>query len=414
VKKLFLVFLGVSILFSAVFSKTITLNFLEVMTSPERTKLLQEMISVYEKENPQIKINLISPPYEQADQKATLMLNTNQRLDIIEIRDYTLKQFVNNGKLEDLSKYYDKWQESKDMTDVAIAAAKTLNNKPYLVPQCIFIQAMFVRKDILSENGITKMPETIDELIDDSIKITNPAKNQYGYTWRGKSSEFKSADLFVSGYVKNIKNSDYIYNDEKTFFTSSEYKTGMEKYIKLFKEAVPKDGINWGFNEQINAFVSGTTAFFLNDSGTIPVLNNLMDESKYDVIPMPLGPNGYTYLDYGFTGLGIPSYSKYKDEAWKFITWLNSPEENDYFNQNYGALPVFKSIYKNSEFFSTGKYAAYGKELISPDKYMFKKYPLDSSKWPGWSLLHEIDMQNLLLDKTDLDTVLEKWENYWK
>ena len=219
--------------------------------------------------------------------------------------------------------------------------------------------------------------------------------------------------MFVSGEVEDIKNSDYIYRVGKSFFTNPEYKKGMEKYIKLFKEAVPKDGINWGFNEQVNAFVAGTTVFFLNDSGTIPVLNNLMDENKYTVIPMPLGPHGYTYLDYGFTGLGIPSYSKHKQEAWNFIKWLNSPKENEYFNESYGALPVFKSIYKNSEFFSTGKYAAYGKELVSPDQYIFKTYPLDSERWPGWSQLHEVDMQNLLLGNVSLDEVLEKWQKYW-
>ena len=44
-----------------------TLNYLEVLTSPERTALLKETIAEYEARNPGIKINLISHPYEQAD-----------------------------------------------------------------------------------------------------------------------------------------------------------------------------------------------------------------------------------------------------------------------------------------------------------------------------------------------------------
>ncbi|MDN5341449.1 MULTISPECIES: ABC transporter substrate-binding protein [Oceanotoga] len=411
-KKLTLLLLCLVLLFSISFSKTVTLNYLEVMTSPERTKLLKDMISKYEKENPDIKINLISPPYEQADQKATLMLNTNQKLDIVEIRDYTLKQFVNNGKLEDLSKYFENWKDAEDLTAVAKKAAYTLDNKPYLVPQCIFIKALFVREDVLKQNGINTLPKTIDELIDIAIKITDPSKNQYGFTWRGKSSEFKYSDLFASAEVENIKNEKYIYSTEKEFFNTEDYKRGMEKYIKLFKEAVPKDGVNWGFNEQINSFVSGMTPFLIQDSDAIPLINNLMDENKYTVIPIPEGPHGYTYLDYGFTGVGIPSYSKNKTEAWNFIKWLNSPEQNGYFNEHYGALPVHKSTYENNEHFKNEKYAAYGKEMVS-EKYIFKTYPLDSERWPGWSQIHEVDMQNLLLGNTELKRVLKKWEAYW-
>ncbi|HBN95429.1 MAG TPA: sugar ABC transporter substrate-binding protein, partial [Firmicutes bacterium] len=96
-KRSLLMLVVLTLLVSATVSaNTITLNFLEVMTSPERTALLRDLIAEYEAMNPSIKINLISPPYEQADQKATLMLNTNQDLDLIEIRDYSVKQFVNN------------------------------------------------------------------------------------------------------------------------------------------------------------------------------------------------------------------------------------------------------------------------------------------------------------------------------
>jgi multiple sugar transport system substrate-binding protein len=54
--------------------KVTTLNFLEVMTSPTRTEVLKGIIAEYEAAHPDIKINLISPPYEQADNRLTLSL----------------------------------------------------------------------------------------------------------------------------------------------------------------------------------------------------------------------------------------------------------------------------------------------------------------------------------------------------
>jgi len=43
------------------------------------------------------------------------MLNSNQELDIIEVRDHTVKQYVNNDKLVDLSSYMSNWEGTSDL-----------------------------------------------------------------------------------------------------------------------------------------------------------------------------------------------------------------------------------------------------------------------------------------------------------
>lgn len=415
-KTLSLVLMLIVLMSSVAFASTTTLNFLEVMTSPERTALLKDMIAEYEAMNPGIKVNLISPPYEQSDQKATLMLNTNQPLDIIEVRDYTIKQFVNNKKLTDLSEYYAQWSDANTLTAVATAAAKTVDDTYYIVPQSIFIKALFVRTDILAANGIDRVPETLEELVEISAKITNPAKNQYGFAWRGKSGELKFSDLFAVPYVEEFKYDDheYVYSEEKTYFLDPGFKEGMELYLRLFKEGSPQDGINWGFNEQINGFVSGTTPFLIQDPDAIPLINNLLGPDQYDVITIPLSPYGFNYIDYGFVGLGIPSYSKNKEQAWDFIKWISSPEKNGIYNQGYGPLPVHTTTFETSEHFRGKHYVAYNYEMNNPDVFIFKTYPLASEKWPGWSKIHETDMQTVLLGKMSLDEALQKWEDYWR
>jgi len=210
-----------------------------------------------------------------------------------------------------------------------------------------------------------------------------------------------------------MKDSEYIYSEKKTFFTDPEYKLGMKVYIDLFKKGSPKDSINWGYNEQINGFVSGITPFLYQDPDAIPFINQMLGEDKYSVVPAPVGPFGFTVLDYGFTGLGIPSYSEYKEEAWKFISWMCSPEKNGYFNEHYGALPIHTVTFEENEHFRGPHYWAFNYEMGNPDKYLFKLYPLDSEKWPGWSQIHETDMQGLLLGNRDLDEVLTKWDKYW-
>ncbi len=90
------------------------MTIVETMIIPTRTAQIQSLSDTYVSENSNIDIELISPPYEQADNKLAMMLNSNQELDIIEVRDHTVKQYVNNDKLVDLSSYMSHWEGTSD------------------------------------------------------------------------------------------------------------------------------------------------------------------------------------------------------------------------------------------------------------------------------------------------------------
>lgn len=396
-------------------SGKVQLNFMETMTSPERTVILKQIISDYEKENPNVTINLISPPYDQAENKETLMLNNKQPLDIIEVRDYSVRQFVNNKKLENLEKRIAAWDEGKDLLPITLASARTVDNTAYILPQFFYIKALFVRTDILAKNGITTYPKTMDELIADCIKITNKKTNQYGFDFRGKSNEFKISDLVLLADVADI-NPDNIYTKADGSFSLSDpaAMAAFDQYVKLFKESVPADGINWGFNEQVNSFVSGTTPFLIQDPDTVALVDSQLGRDKYTVVPLPVGKSGKAYLDYGFASLAIPSYSKHKDAAWKFITYMSSPKQNSLLCQKYGPLPVHASTFKDDPFFSSGVYQAWSTEMSDTNSYVFVKYPLGSEKWPGWAQLHEQYMQSVLLGKMTPAEATAKYAEYWK
>ncbi len=402
----------VTLLATTVAFSKVTLNFIEVLTSPGRTKLLQSIIADFEKLHPDIHINLISPPYEQADQKATLMLNTNQPLDIVEVRDYTVKQFVNNGKLENLEPYVKEWEDAKTLLPIAWQAARTVNNTVYLIPQDFYIKALFYRTDMIKESEV---PKTMNELYEAAKKITNPAKNQYGFSFRGKAWEFKFSDLVATSFLDDIDPSNiYMKKDGTPYFTDPRAIEGLKLYVKIFHDASPKDSINWGFNEQVNGFVSGITPFLIQDPDTVALVDKMLGRDKYSVVPVPVGPSGKAYPDYGFAGLGIPSYSKHKKEAWEFIKYISSPKVNAYFCKNYGPLPVHSITYKEDDYFSSGVYTAWATMMENKEgKYVFSNFPLASPKWPGWPQIHQADMQSVLLGKMTVEEAAKKWAKYW-
>jgi multiple sugar transport system substrate-binding protein len=395
--------------------KGITLNFMEVMTSPARTELLKGIIAEYEAAHPNVKINLISPPYEQADNRLTLSLTAKEALDIVEIRDVTASQHVLNSRLTDLSTYLADWPEAGTLLPVAQEMAKAAGGKPYFIPQFFYIPALYVRRDVLNKLGVTKLPETLDELFALCKQITNGQANQYGFTIRGKGNPFRQSDLLILSNVQNV-NPDNLYTlkDGSSVFDSPDYLAAFTQYVDLFKNGVPQDGVNWGFNEQINSFASGITPFLMQDPDAVPVVDGLLSREQYTVIPMPVGRSGSFYYEPGFAGFGIPEYSKNKEAAWDFIAFISSAAQNGPFNKAYGALPVHSTSYADDPYFSQGVYQAWAKTMGDPKKYATVHYPYASPKYPGWAQVHEQYLQSAFLGQIAPPEAVKAYADYWK
>jgi multiple sugar transport system substrate-binding protein len=396
-------------------AEPIKLNFLEVMTSPARTAVLKDLIKTFEAQHPNISINLISPPYEQADNKLTLMMNAKEPLDIVEVRNLTLMQYVNNGLLDNLEPRLKSWSDAKTLLPITLSAARFVNNTAYLIPEFFYIKALFMRTDVLKKLGLEAPPTTMQQLYDNAKKITNPPNNQYGLAFRGKGNAYKVSDFMILSDLPNVDlKRAYHTTDGKTVYDSPQFVKSLRAYIELFKAAVPADGINWGFNEQVNAFVSGIAPYLIQDPDAVPLIDQQLGRDKYTVVPMPLGASGKSYCDYGFAGLGIPSYSKNKDAAWEFIRFFSAPIQNADFDKKYGPLPIHSIVFKEDPYFSTGVYKAWAVEMNSPDRYVFVKYPWDTPQMPGWGQMQQQTMQAALLGQITAEEAAAKWAAYWK
>ena len=64
---------------------TVTLQMVESLTNPVRTKVIKGLLADFEKANPKIKVDLISPPTDQADQKIQQMLQSGSGVDVVDL-----------------------------------------------------------------------------------------------------------------------------------------------------------------------------------------------------------------------------------------------------------------------------------------------------------------------------------------
>ncbi|MDI3517824.1 MAG: multiple sugar transport system substrate-binding protein [Thermotogota bacterium] len=410
-----LLFLIVALLGVLIFAEeTVTLRVIQVFTSPLRTRVLEEIIQRFEEQNPGVKIELISPPYETAYEKIYLMVSAEEPLDIVEVGDWSLSALASMGKLESLEPYLAKSELTKHLVPGLLEAARTYKNTAYLLPNAIYVKTLFYRPDVLAKYGITDLPETMDEMLRECKQLVNPATGQYGFDFRGKGFPTAFIDLVVTSFFDDIDpECMYLTRDGKLIFEDPRALEGLKFYIELYKTA-PKDAINWGFDEQVNAFVSGITPYLFQDPDTVGLLNELLKDGEYKTAPLPLGPSGRAYPTIGFAGWGITSYSKHKDLAWKFLEFFNSPEINAMWCKQYGALPVDLRVYENDPYFSSEIFWGWNYMFNDPVHYQFTKYPLSNEAWSEWNELHETTMQRVLLGKMTPEEALKEWAEFWR
>jgi multiple sugar transport system substrate-binding protein len=393
--------------------KKVTLHMIESLTSPARTATLKEMIAQFQKENANITVDLISPPFDQADQKITTMLAANQDLDVMEARDLNVGELVNNGYIEPLNAYVDKWKDYATVSGTAKSVG-SVGDKLYFIANAMYQRQMFYRKDWFDAKGI-KPPTTWQELYEAGKKLTDPAQNRYGFSFRGASGSNGTSDAMILTYnadKDNLQDSMFL-KDGSTIYSSPEAKQAMELYVKLYKEASPPDSINWGFAEQVQAFTSGVTAILLQDPDAIQGIQEKMKPETWATAPNLIGPSGKALVSTGAAGWSMVAHSKNKPEAWKLIEFLSSPEQNLKLAKSTGVIALHTTA-SSDPFFQAGPYKTLLDMTAKADVFVNYK---GAFEYPGNGQWNKITMdanQALLLGKATLDDTLKNWDAFWK
>ncbi|MDG0813903.1 ABC transporter substrate-binding protein [Cohnella rhizosphaerae] len=390
----------------------VKLRMIESLTSDTRTAELQKMIDAFKKANSNIDVELISPPFDQADNKIRTMLSAKEDIDIVEARDLNVAEFVNNGYLEPLNAYTKNWSEFSTVTKTALDVG-SIGDKLYFISNGLYQRQLFYRADWLKEAGID-VPKTYEDLVNASIKLTDKSKNRYGFSFRGGPGANGVPDAMVLAYNgADVNTNDAMFlNNGKSIYSSDAAKQALELYVKLFKEGSPADSVGWGFSEQVQAFTSGVTAFLLQDPDVINTLKDSMEEGTWATAPMPVGPGGVALINSGGAGWGITSFSTKKEAAWKLIEFLSSNEQNVEWSKTYGTIPIHSTATED-EFFKSGPYKTLLDMTADAKTFVSYKAPFN---YPANGKFGTVSMetgQQMLLGKATVEETLAKWDKFW-
>lgn len=385
-----------------------TLKLVEVITSPERTETLKSIVSTFEKENPGTKVEIISLPWGEAFQKFATMVSAGEIPDVMEMPDTWLSLYANNGIVESLEPYLKEWDQTADLSDRALELGRDVKDTAYMLPYGFNLRAMFYNKKLLAEAGVSEPPKTMEEFAEASKKVS-ALPGKYGYCLRGGPGGLNGWVMFGASMAGD---NSFFKEDGTSTINSEGWVKGLTWLIDLYKNgSAPKDSVNWGFNEIVAGFYSGTCAFLDQDPDALIAIAEHMGEDDYGVMTMPKGPDGKTFPTIGYAGWSMMSASENKDLAWKLIATLEGKDGNIAWNKRTGALPALKSA-ESDPFYSSPQFKGWFEELADKDAVpTVMPTHLEEFAFFKDSLVIKTSQQALLGDITPQE-LADQWADY--
>lgn len=257
--------------------------------------------------------------------------------DVVGIQDYgTMSQYVdklngivpldtflNNSQLTDLN-----WFDLDDFYP-ALLAGSQLNGKQYALADEWESTWCYYRKDIFDKYGVTKLPDTFDDLAAAAEQCNHPP-TIYGIASRGLPSIGENIFTFCSflfGY-----GADWLGPDWKPAFNSDAGVAALDMYATLLSQYGPPGIASWGwederlFSFQGHAAINCPASYWRSMSywskaiGLVApqVLGNMW------MIPIQKGPAGYRVSPLFLHQHSISAFSKHQEAAWLWLQYIHS------------------------------------------------------------------------------------------
>jgi len=313
---------------------------------------MQKLTDDFTATNPDIKLNWVTLEENDLRQKVTKDISTKGgQYDVLTIGMYETPIWGKKGWLVPL-------EGLDDPADIlpAVSGGLSYDGKLYAAP--FYGESSFVmyRKDLMAKAGL-KMSDTPTwtEIIDAANKMTDRANGINGICLRGKAGW--GENMAFLGTMANSFGARWFDENWKPQFDTPEWKTTIETYLKVMKDAGPEGASGNGFSENLALFQSGKCGMWADATAA----GSFVIDPKASKVAADVG---FTIApDAGFGkranwlwawALAVPAGSKKVAEAEKFISWATSKHYAELVASKEGWANVppgtRTSLYNNPEY----------------------------------------------------------------
>jgi multiple sugar transport system substrate-binding protein len=286
---------------------------------------LRGIMDDFEKANPDIKVTLISGPYSTTHDQIVVGAASGTLSDVVGLDGSWVNGLAKQGAIVSM----DPLMDAANYDRTQIADIIKVDGQSMMFPLASFVYPVFVNLDIAKAAGVEAMPTNRTEFAEAAKKMTNADKNQYGWV-----------------LPLSLQNPGGIQNDVMSWVWASgasmlkdgqpdvqnEAVVGTLEYIKALNDAgVITPGIFAKTEqEKVEEFVNGRVGMMIDSLAHINLIRERNPDLNFGISALPAvdGYTGKRGLPYASWGIGISEGSEHKEEAWKLVEYLMSPEVN--------------------------------------------------------------------------------------
>ena len=307
--------------------------------SKTEVQILKSLISDFEKENPDIKVEFMHIP-QNYFQKLHLMFASNLAPDVI---------FINNLNIPVYEKYLlDLNDIIKNKSDYypQVLDTMTYKNRLLAIPRDVSTLVVFYNKDLFDKNNLPYPNENwnMTEFLNTAKALTN--NGVYGIS-------FEENSLFYLPYMRAFEGGTLSSNGEQIMNSENSQK-GIKFYSDLRnKYNVAPKKYQSASETMAQMFINGRLAMHLSGRWLVPKYREDV-KFDWDVVNFP-NINGKSSVTLDSSGYAITKVSKRKDDAIKLVEFLSSDKAIQKFTTTGLIVPARIDTINSSAFLDNKK-----------------------------------------------------------
>ncbi|UUZ86846.1 extracellular solute-binding protein [Paenibacillus sp. P26] len=247
--------------------------------------------------------------------------------------------YIQNGSFQDMSDFFSVTGADKaDFTSASLQMGQK-DGKQYLLPMQMNGLYLYWNKDLFKAAGLDpeKPPETMEQLAEYAVKLTDPGKNQFGL-----GSPVKGApEYFASFLMGNGGDIVDLQAKKSLLHSSANLKTFTWLQDLVVNKKVSPKGATGADTDKL--MQSGKLAMYINGPWLAPGLKS--NNISFGIALPPKG-GAARYTSFGGIGFAIPSSTPadQKKAVYDFIKYWNSTEIGKEWSLKNGFPPYLNSV----------------------------------------------------------------------
>jgi len=327
--------------------KPITLKF-SVWGSEERAEMYESMAAEFRVLHPNIDIDVLYIPFNDYQQKLSIMIASKTAPDLGWIAERMIPQFMGAGQLIDISELKtDPEYNFKDFLPSAMELF-SVDGHIYGIPFSTPPTLMFYNKTLFRAKGVKTPIElyeqgdwTYEQLIRTAEALTDPATGIYGVKLASDLKEWTGATMSLfRAYGAEM------FNESGSRFTLNS--SGGREAMQLFSDLIFKYEVHPKAGDQ-TTFESGKLGMYQFPYSYVETARRITD-FEWDIAPLPAGPSG-AISAMGIAGYSIFKGAKHPKEALEFLKFISQPDNMKITSEVY--VPSRQSVLESDEFMNS-------------------------------------------------------------